>query len=197
MAFEVPTIGSPNSTQDPKIKSAVEGLNSFAGTYRTLLSSSQTLRIDIGAFTYLVANTSGVPVVSGENISTAGEAKGFAVPYFYFDDADYLVSGLTQKLRIRAQMMVNATKPTIKFTVGLYPITVAGAADVLSVTLGTVVSGSTVEINEPAASTITSGTGSDFTIPSDGAYMLGVVTSGTLTNNSAVYLSAQLQTRST
>lgn len=204
MAFSVPTIGSPNSTQDPIVKSAVEGLNNWAGTYRTILhgrqgiDGRQGIETDKVAGTYIIGGRNGTangtivsPVASGGNITEN------PVPFFYFDDADYLVSSLTQKLRLRTQIACNATKAAIKFTFGLYPITVAGAADQLTMTLGTVVSGSTVEINEPAASTVSSGTGSDFTIPADGAYCLGVVTSGTLTNNSCVLLSAQLQTRST
>lgn len=190
MAFEVPVIGSPNTSQDPKIKSAIEGTNTFIATYRTLLFARTNLTTDAAAATYQIGNasnrTSGLEIGATESL-----------PYFYFDDADYVVTGQTQKLRVRAQVAANATKPTIKFTIGLYPLTVAGAADTMVPTLGTVVSGSTVEINEPAASTVTSAVGSDFTIPSDGAYMLGVVTSGTLTNNSRVNISAQLQTRST
>lgn len=99
-------------------------------------------------------------------------------------------------MRLRAQLACNATKPTIKFTFGLYPITVAGSANQVNITAGTVVSGSTVEANEPSASTITQKEGSDFTVPANGAYAIGVVTSAKLTANSAVVLISQLQIRS-
>lgn len=156
--------------------------------YRLVFQSQSVCRLDLAAGTYALDGVNALK--SGNNLSSA------ALAFFYFDDADYTVAGKTQKLRLRAQIAVNETKAAIKFTFGLYPITVAGGADECKVTLGTVVSGSTVEINEPAASTVTSAAGSDFTIPSDGAFALGVVTSGTLTNNSDTRLSAQVQTRS-
>lgn len=193
MAFPVPAIGSSNATQDPKIKEALEGLNSWTGTYRTLLTVRQLFGPDGPAGTYMLGTSNAAPSASGNEVSLSLPSWG---PFIYFDDADFSVTGLTQKLRLRAQIAVNATKPTLKFTFGMYPLTVAGGADSLKITLGTVVSGSTVEINEPAASTIASGTSSEFTIPSDGAYGLGVVTSGTQTNNNACLFSTQLQTRS-
>jgi hypothetical protein len=159
--------------------------------YKQLFFGGTAITLDAPAGTYIFANAPVGAIQSGANI-----VSNAVPPYFYFDDADYTVSGKTQKLRLRFQVACNATKATIKFTTGLYPVTVAGAADQLSFALGTVVSGSTVEVNEPAASTVSTAVGSDFTIPADGAYALGVVTSGTLTNNSAVLLSAQLQTRS-
>lgn len=157
-------------------------------TYRQLLRTTGTLVNDATAGGYMIGS---------EKAWASGSASSeLSFPYIYFDDADYKVEGKTQKLRIRAQVASNATKATIKFTFGLYPFTVAGAADNLTLTLGTVVAGSTVAINEPAASSITSGVGSDFEVPVDGAYLLGVETSGTLTNNSRVMLSSQLQTHS-
>lgn len=169
--------------------------------YRLLLAAGQVLSQDAGAGTYPLTGFGreggGGGVLSGQNVLIGvATTAGLTAPFFYFDDTDYAVSSKTQKLRLRAQIACNATKAAIKFTFGLYPLTVAGGADELKLSLGTVASGSTVEINEPAASTVAAAVGSDFTIPADGAYVLGVVTSATLTNNSAVLLSAQLQTRS-
>lgn len=203
--YEIPAEGSPNSTQDPKIKTFMESWNSKLNAendledsgiaspnnsaYRTLLSGQQMIAADAAAATYIIARSGGAtaPASGGEPVNPS---------FFYFDDADYTVPGKTQKLRLRVQVAANATKPALKFTFGLYPMTVAGGADAITTTLGTVVSGSATEVNEPAASTVTSAVSSDFTIPSDGAYILGVVTSATLTNNSKVIVSAQLQTRS-
>ncbi len=158
--------------------------------YRTLLGSATGFKEAIAAGTYIPQN-SFTPQVSGANIAATSPP-----PSFYFAKADYEVAGKTQKLRLRAQVAANATKPLIKFTVGLYPITVAGAANQVAWTLGTVVSGSTVEFNEPAASTATSKETADFTIPSDGFFCLGIVTSAGLTANAAVTVHGQLQTRS-
>src|SRR5690348_5028567 len=98
-------------------------------------------------------------------------------------------------MRLRAQIASNATKPTLKFTVGLYPVTVAGGADQIALTLGAVVSGSTIEFNEPAASTITSKETADFAVPADGAYVLGFVTSALQTSSNVSVLNAQVQVR--
>lgn len=160
----------------------------IAGVYRSLLHVNQQAGVDTVAGTYVLRETSG-----GGSLLPTGSASTLQVPTLYIDDADYLLSGLTAKLRLRAQVLTNATQPTITFTFGLYPVTVAGAADNLTFTLGTVVSGSTVAIASPAASTPVSGVGTDFNVPADGQYVLGVVTSGTLTNNNLSQLSAQLQ----
>lgn len=158
-------------------------------TYKTLLSSQQSLRTDLVAGTYILARAAGEAPLSGASLGAT------PVPFVYFDDADYDVAGLTQKLRIFAAVAANATQPTITFTFGLYPISFGGGADALTMTLGTVVTGSTAAIASPPASNYTGKAGSDFAVPADGAYALGVVTSGTLTNNSACLLSAHLQTR--
>ena len=96
-------------------------------------------------------------------------------------------------MRVRAQISANATAPAITFTTGLYPLTVAGGSDGLVYTAGTVVSGSTVAQATPSASTITQTNSGAFTIPSDGAYALACVTNGTIANNAAVQISAQVQ----
>lgn len=159
--------------------------NSF---YRTLLAASQKIA-SAGLNLYLIANTSGA-VINLENLGSA------APPYIYFASADYAVAGKTQKLRVRAQVAVNATKPASKLTVGLYPFTVAGGASEIKLSLGTVVPGSTVAFNEPAASTVSQGSSGDFSIPSDGAYLLGFENSTNFAANSSVLVGVQLQARS-
>ncbi len=186
---------SENKVQDSSLASS----NNAA--YRTIFSANSYLGFDAAAATYLLGSQVGQlgstaqPMVSGTTMPLSSNSLFVGPPFFYFDDADYTVAGKTLKMRLRAQVAANATKPAIKFTFGLYPVTVAGEADKFTLTLGAVASGSTIEFNEPAASTITQKEAADFTIPADGAYMLGVVTSGALTNNSVALLSAQLQTR--
>lgn len=210
--LENPAIGEPNSTGDPKIvelvkqfNSKLDGSNTFPDSSLTSPNNSAYRQIFRSYGKAGFAASAGTYIMGAYNAEqgrdyTSGSTVQIGIPYppiFYFDDADYTVAGKTQKLRLRAQIATNATKPAIKFTVGLYPVTSAGGTNQLSLTLGTVVSGSTVEFNEPAASTVTSGVTSDFTIPSDGAYMLGYVTSATLTTNNYSLINAQLQTRST
>lgn len=172
--------------------------------YRTIFQAGGHFVGDAGAGTYIlglpmVQISSQVPVGIAPSATALGVGQTFGIVHpdhvFYFDDADYTVAGMTQKLRLRAQVMANATQPAITFTFGLYPITVAGGADAITYTLGTVVTSSTVAAASPTASTANSYVNSDFTVPADGAYALGVVTDATLTNNASVSLHAQLQHR--
>lgn len=174
--------------------------------YRTLLMAQSPITRDASAGTYILGTSYGdtggflLPALNGTNLAYAPTASQESVSLpslIYFDDADYTVGGKTQKLRLRAQVLCNATAPAINFTVGLYPVTVAGAADNLTFTLGTVVTGSTVALNTPSASTVNQGNSGDFTIPADGPYALGFVSSGTLANNAACFVYGHLQTRHT
>ena len=174
-------------TEDASLKSPNNSV------YRQLLLASGFMKSSAAANTYILgAMVSGVLPTTGQNLSTS---TAYPPPVLLLASSDYAVGSKTQKLRIRAQVSANATKPTIKFTFGLYPYTVAGGSGEIKATLGSVVAGSTLEFNEPAASTVTQKVNEDFTLPADGVYVLGVVTSGTLTENAAVLLSAQLQTR--
>lgn len=136
--------------------------------------------------------------VSGDQTggsNTAVDATNFPVTLFRFVAADYAIGSLTTKLNLRSIVSTNATASTRNFVVGLYPVTVAGTTDILTYTLGTVVASSTATHTAPSASTNDVGTSGDFTIPSDGVYALGFTLSGTLANNSAVQVSAQLRVR--
>lgn len=171
--------------------------------YKTIFTASCLFGSDLAAATYLVStkydDTTRVatPIASGGTFQTTSPAIFPAGDIgIYFDDADYTVGSKTTKLRLRAQVSDNATAwSSVTATFGLYPVTFAGGADALTVTLGTVVSGSTVAIANPSASTTNQDNSGDFTIPSDGFYCIGVVTSATLTNNATSLLTAQLQTR--
>jgi hypothetical protein len=149
----------------------------------------------LGSETFNTSSTSVGMLRSTEQFGISTTSSGGAPRVFYFDDADYTVGGLTQKLRLRVQVACNATAPAINFTFGLYPVTIAGGANAHVFTTGTVVASSTVAVNAPSASTITSAATSDFTIPSDGSYMLCVALSGTQAANSTVSVHSQLQYR--
>lgn len=170
-------------------------------TYKTILWSHGYAGVDQTAATRIMGThdgTNGLMVASTGVVGGAGGPANRFQNIIDFDDADFTVGGLTQKLRLRAMVLSNATAPAITFTFGLYPVTVAGAADLLNITLGTVVSSSTLAIASPSASTVTRGTPTaDFTVPADGVYCLGVVTSGTIANNSFVSCHAYLQSRNT
>jgi hypothetical protein len=162
--------------------------------YRALLQSTAGVSNDATAATYIMSGDLG-KYASGATLAFAAN-EILAPPMIYFDDADFTVASKTQKLRIRAHVLTNATAPAITFTVGLYPVTCAGSADSFTFTLGTLVTGSGAAVASPSASAVTAGAGTDFTIPADGGYALGVVTSGTIANNAAALVYGQLQTRS-
>jgi hypothetical protein len=156
----------------------------------------QTIAIGNGFINPDTAASTAVFGAIGALLSTTNTATLGGPVAVYFDDADYTISSKTQKLRLRAQILTNATQPLITFTFGLYPVSsVAGTADQVALTLGTVTSGSTVAFASPAASTIHQNNSGDFTIPSDGQYVLGIVLSGTVTNNAVATVHCQLQTR--
>lgn len=128
-------------------------------------------------------------------IHTGGAVAQPAV-MFYYDPADYAISGKTTKLRVRAGMSTNATSPAITVTAGLYPIsTPGGGAGVGGFTIGTVVTGSTVARALTASNSLDGSNSGDFTPPSAGWYALGVVGSGTQAANSWIGVNLQLQVR--
>ena len=177
------------------------------GVYRSILTADRIMDNDLaggayplGAWNTATSATSITASAFEVSFGTAALADvGTAtLPLIYIDGDDFTISGRTAKLRIRAQVAANTTSPgTINFVVGLYPITVAGGADTITYTSGTVVTGSTATVAYSGAGTsaVTSHTsgGSAFSVPSDGIYTLGVVTSTALANNSAVSVHAQLQ----
>lgn len=111
----------------------------------------------------------------------AGGTNPAIAQWFNFVAADYSVTGLTPKLMLRATCDV-ATAPAITITVGLYPVT-QGA----TITLGNVVTNSTIAFTTPAQNTVTTGQATDFTVPSDGVYALGLTVSSVPSGNISVH----------
>jgi hypothetical protein len=144
-----------------------------------------------------VAGTYGMG--QGDPLAVSGTGTLYPLNLIYIAAADYpTVNGLAAKLRIRAQLYVNDVAPTGNFTFGLYPVTrpgTSGGAGLVIYTLGTVVSGSTVLFTAPAADSSNVGVSTDFALPADGHYCIGVVTSATVATSSHLHLSALLQMR--
>lgn len=220
----MPVVGEKVSTGDPKfitglttLNNLLDGSNKIPGTSlaaAAAIADTQLASPNNSAYRLVAAGASwfigggGGPgantyiIVGGGEIPTLPPKSGSEVaatiqpiPVFHFAKADYEVAGKTQKLRLRAQVSANATAPAVTFTPGLYPVTVAGGVGAITFTLGTVVTGSTVAIASPSASTVTQANSGDFTIPSDGAYVLGFACSGSPAANARGLLTAQLQTR--
>lgn len=106
-------------------------------------------------------------------------------------NADQAVSGKATKYKIRAIIGTNATKPELKFTTQLADITIAGAADAISLDAPGGSKGSAAEVTSPAASTFTVYESGEFEL-ADGTYQMRTLTSAALTNNSMVIINAEL-----
>lgn len=170
------------------INGNIDGANAPALVSNVRTHHVSTLQItqSLAAGTYFVNQL-------GTLKATAVDSGGAAV-MFSIIAADLTMTGLTPKMRLRTTMATNATAPGINFTMGLYPVSsVAGASGNQLVTLGTVVAGSTIARNAPTASTLFADVTSDFSLPSDGPYIFGVVTSGANALNSTTGITFQLQ----
>lgn len=144
------------------------------------------------------AQTSATRVVVPSGAVVASTASTIAATStFAINTTELAVSGLTTKLNLQVSCLTNATAVgTCTFTFGLYPVSgTAGATDTSSVTLGAVTSGSTVAFVNPSASTITTSTSGDFTCPSTGHYVLGLLNSATPSADSFASFSCILRYR--
>lgn len=160
--------------------------------YRTLVNQSTPLDSgDYSASTFILGAINGGSLVeSGGNVLTTHSANGF-MP-LYLDAADYTVADKTTRLRVRAQLLVGGATWSTDAVVGLYPITLGGGASSCTVTLGTVVPGSTVTFTNPTGATANQGNSGDFSVPATGAYCLGFTLAGGSGMTGAL-LTAQLQ----
>lgn len=165
------------------------------GAGATLLGAYRTLQIASLRFTDTFAITaatywsSSTLTSTSDNIDGSGSAHGGGAPVVIpLTSTDYAVSGLTAKLRVRLVTLTNGTAPAANFTAGLYPVSsTAGVADSLGMTLGTVVSGSTIARAAPAANSALLSNGADFTFPSTGIYALAIALSGAVATNSLTH----------
>jgi hypothetical protein len=158
--------------------------------YSNLIFESARLDAPASGGPYLLG-----PGFTGSGVAAAGESAGLSC--FYLNPADYEQSSInkrTVKYRVLGFLATNAVAPAITFTVGLYPVSaVAGAEKVVSVTLGTVVSGSTVAFASPAKETLGQAYSTVITAPAAGYYALGVAVSGSAAAKSSVAVRAILQ----
>lgn len=174
------------------LKTDLSVLNTSLSSYRTILQANGS------HIAGRVAGTYGIP--TGQPLAISGTGTLYALSTIHIVGADYpTVNGLAAKLRIRWQLFANDVAPfTGTFIVGLHPITrpgTSGGAGLCIYTIGAAVSGSTNTFTNVAADSSNGAAGSDFSLPSDGHYVIGVVTSATMAANSHVHISAILQLR--
>lgn len=168
---------------------ALPGSYNDNGVYRTILDVTGGLAAAAAAGTRGFGH--GALILTATAVTTP-------LDLIYLNPADYAVTGLTARLRVKAQLVTNATAPTGTWTFGLHPVTaVAGASGGVSYTIGAAVSGSTVAFATPAASSLNQNVAADFGFPAAGYYALGLVTSAAVATSSYVHVSAFLQMRST
>jgi len=162
----------------------------FAGAYAPIAWGGGIVGASTAAATYIMwtAQTAnaGSTVVALTTINSAPMA-------FYIDPADWTVSGLTTKLRMRAVCHVGGTAPAVTLTVGLYP---ANFTNTAIQTAGTVVTGSTVAFASPAINAHTkTDAAADINVPAAGFYFIGVALSGTTAASSNTNLGCVLMRR--
>lgn len=162
-------------------------------SYRVILDSSGSHIAGKVAGTYGFGQSDPLMVTGGTGSLTPLNVIHIAA-------ADYpTIAGLATKMKVKGSINVNDTAPTGTYQLGLYPLTrpaSSGGAGLLIYTLGTVVSGSTTNtVSTPAADSQTVMESSDFTIPADGFYCLGMVQTGTVAASSLLHFSAALMMR--
>jgi hypothetical protein len=160
------------------------------GSKKHLLSASTRLDAPTAATYLLGAGTSGAGVIA--SAATAGLSPFYLAPLDYEGSA---VNKRTVKLDVQATVITNAVAPGITFTVGLYPVTAAAAGGeaTVSVTLGSVIAGSTVAFATPAKEVLAEAVSSAFVCPAAGYYALCVVASGSAAAKSSAAIRASLQ----
>lgn len=193
VAGDIPTIAQAqvtNLVSDLAAKAAATSVPN--ASYRSLLDCTASHIAGRVAGTYWLGQ--------GQPAGITGTGTLYAPNLIYIDSADFpTLNGVAPKLRIRAQLYVNDVAPTGNFTLGLYPVTrpaTSGGAGVNIYTMGTVVTGSApTALVTPAADSMNIIVGSDFALPANGHYVIGMVTTATVAVSSHLHVSAILQMR--
>lgn len=167
--------------------------SSFESTFSMYKAVANTYHVRADALTaatYVLAEGSVAPL--------AVTAAGAGLAVFHLEPVDFTATGRTTFLRLKASLLTNAVAPTVNFTLGLYPVaTVAGAAATVSITLGAVITGTTVAFTTPGASNLFQGVSTDVSAATivAGYYVIGLVVSGASAASSAQAIAARLQVR--
>lgn len=131
--------------------------------------------------------------VDGGLFTVAGVQSGRSA--FWFDPADFAVSGLTTKVRLRGMMQTNAVASTSTFTAQMVPVATFGGASGAAPTVATV-SANVVSVSfgaTPGASAQVHVEATPVTAPSAGWYALSSVVSGAMAANSTAAMVIELQ----
>jgi hypothetical protein len=179
----LPAIGQPNSTEDAKVLACItelRGILTGAVDATNLAAAAQPNNsvyktIYTGSFPSMnnaVGTTKLILAANNGQANTTAAASPPLTP-LYLVAADYAITGLTTKIRIRLIYASNATACATTMTAAFTPLTVAGGAGVIGYTAGADVV--TAAVVTPGASAATIATSTDATIPADGLYGLTIV----------------------
>lgn len=182
----IPTVNQTRFTEETDTRTSlativtlvngnIDGFNAPAhkSQYRTIA------RADGNVANGAPAGTQIAPLCGSTGDFRSGVSSASDIPVLViYTAADYAVTGLTTRLRLRTWTQTNATTPGVNLTFGLYPLSSTGDTTNMTFTLGAVVAASVVTRNAPAASTLYSDASSDFAAPADGTYLFGCVFSG-------------------
>jgi hypothetical protein len=186
----IPTPAAGDNSTKAASTAFVQAASDY-GSYQTILEASASHTAAKVAGTYALGD--------GDPAAVSGTGILYPIKTIFIASADYpSVDGKATKLRLRVQLYVNDVAPTGNFTFGLYPITrpgTSGGAGLNIYTLGTVVASSTVAFNTPAADGLLNGASVDFSLPSDGHYVIGFVSTATVATSSHLNMVAILQKR--
>lgn len=156
--------------------------------YKTIWESN-AFETSLSTATTYIMGTASVITAGGSTASGAG------ITPFYLLASDYAVTGLTSKIRIRVLFASNANAAGTTFTFTMNAVTIAGAANVITPTVGaTALSASMVT---PGASAFTTAVSADTNFPADGPYVLCVTPTGAPSGAHAALVSVQVQVRNT
>lgn len=196
LALTLPSIGSPNATEDVDIVNAFTAIQTeynanipnILGAWRPLFGGQ--LQIGGGgggAATWYAAYFGGIAQSGVEN------GNG-VIGVYYIDPAHYAVSGYTTQLRVQVSLMTNATAPNNNSTAGLFPVSsVAGTANNNNLTLGSSIVATA--INNPAANSIVTSTSGNVTMPGAVQTIVGVTLSAANAANARTVISVLAQYR--
>jgi hypothetical protein len=145
-----------------------------------------------------VAGTYSIPY-GGNAIVANGVGSLYPIGLVAINSTEFAAMlGLAAKFRVRIAINCNDVAATGNFTWGLYPVTrpaTSGGVGVNIFTLGTVVAGSTTAISGIAADYANEISSSDITLPANGIYCLGLVTTATIPASCHLHMAAWLDVK--
>jgi hypothetical protein len=168
--------------------------NSLTGAEMTATGFPFPLRTVIERNGFLAAGNGTYLMPDGG--AAIGTPAGVRLAMFYFDPAQWAVSGRTLRLRVLGMTVGNAVLPGGGVTFGLYTgtITAGGSGSASTVVPNALVTGSgTATVGPAAVAAVASGVSADFAAPVAGAYALGISTTGALAAGNVLDAWAVLQ----